>query len=65
MPERLKGIVSDDGAAFEPRSERPELTAPASQSYLPQEVMQYAPCTEGSLDTRTIVLKLRWNKSRR
>ncbi len=36
MRERLKGIVSDCGAAFERRSDRPELTAPAFQIYFTQ-----------------------------
>jgi hypothetical protein len=36
MRERLKGIVSDCGAAFERRSDRPELMAPAFQIYFTQ-----------------------------
>jgi hypothetical protein len=39
MRERIKGIASDGCAAFERRSDRPELAAPAFQSYFTQEVM--------------------------
>ena len=48
------------------RSDRAELTALAFQFCFPQEVMGYAPDTEGGLSFMgTIVVKLRWRKNRR
>jgi hypothetical protein len=49
MRKGWKGIVSESGTAPERLSDRPGLTAPAFQSCLPQEVMKYAPDTEGGL----------------
>jgi hypothetical protein len=67
MRERLKGIVSDGCAAFERRSDWPELMAPAFQSYFSQEViLNVLPNTEGNLqEIVTIVFELRWPKNQR
>ena len=50
MRERLKGIVSDGCAAFERRSDRPELKTPAFQSLLHAGGDAFvSPNSEGSL----------------
>jgi len=50
MRDRLKGIVSDGCAAFERRSDWPEVKTPAFQSYFTQEVIiNVLPNTEGGL----------------
>jgi hypothetical protein len=65
MREKLKGIVSDGGAAFERRSDWPELTPPAFQSYFSQEVMLMRLILKVVYKLLTIVLELRWDKPRR
>jgi hypothetical protein len=47
-----KGIVSESGTAPERLRDRPGSESPAFQSCLPQEVMKYAPDTEGGLAFR-------------
>ncbi len=41
--------MSESGTAHERLSDRPGFMAPAFQYYLPQEVIKYAPDTEGGL----------------
>ncbi len=70
MREGLEGIASDHGTALvknevERRSDWPELTTPAFQSYFSQEVIFMHLILKVVSFVGTIVIKLRWHKSRR